>query len=69
MTPSSTPKQTLLRHDAESIAALFPDLMLEAKRVAHTVSAGLHGRRRAGPGETFWQHRPYGFGDSVNMID
>lgn len=57
------------RADAESLAALFPALMVEAERVAHTVAAGLHGRRRAGPGETFWQHRPYGFGDPVGAID
>lgn len=69
MTPLAAQQQTPLRHDAENIAALFPALMLEAERVAHTVAAGFHGRRRAGPGETFWQHRPYGFGDSVNMID
>ncbi|HOP21282.1 MAG TPA: DUF58 domain-containing protein, partial [Amphiplicatus sp.] len=57
------------RHEAEEAAALFPALMVEADRVAHTVAAGLHGRRRAGPGETFWQHRAYGFGDPVSAID
>lgn len=58
-----------VRHEAEQAAASFPALMIEAERIAHTVSAGLHGRRRAGPGETFWQHRPYAFGDSVAAID
>lgn len=58
-----------IRHQAEEAAALFPALMVEADRVAHTVAAGLHGRRRAGPGETFWQHRAYGFGDPVSAID
>jgi uncharacterized protein (DUF58 family) len=58
-----------LRAEAEQAAAQFPALMIEAERVAHTVAAGLHGRRRAGPGETFWQHRAYGFGDPVNAID
>lgn len=58
-----------LRRDAEEVAAHFPALLVEAERVAHTVAAGLHGRRRAGPGENFWQHRAYAFGDPVSTID
>lgn len=58
-----------IRHKAEDAASLFPALLIEADRIAQNVAAGLHGRRRAGPGETFWQHRPYVFGDPVNMID
>lgn len=58
-----------LRHQAEEAAALFPALMVEADRIAHTIVSGFHGRRRAGPGETFWQHRAYGFGDPVSAID
>ncbi len=67
MTPQ---KETLaVRRGAEEAAALFPALLVEAERIAQTVASGLHGRRRAGPGETFWQHRPYAFGDPVSMID
>lgn len=58
-----------IRRDAEVAAATFPALLVEAERIAQTVAAGLHGRRRAGPGETFWQHRPYSFGDPVSAID
>jgi uncharacterized protein (DUF58 family) len=58
-----------VRHDAERAASLFPAMLLEAERIAQSVSAGMHGRRRAGPGETFWQHRPYAFGDPVSSID
>lgn len=58
-----------IRRDAEAAAATFPALLVEAERIAQTVAAGLHGRRRAGPGETFWQHRPYSFGDPVSAID
>ncbi|WP_411818897.1 DUF58 domain-containing protein [Hyphococcus formosus] len=58
-----------IQHAAEDAAAHFPALLLEAERIAHSVAVGLHGRRRAGPGETFWQHRPYGFGDPVSSID
>ena len=67
MTPA---KEALsIRHEAEETAAVFPALLIEAERIAQTVTAGLHGRRRAGPGETFWQHRPYAFGDPVSAID
>lgn len=58
-----------IRHQAEEIASAFPPLLIEAERIAHTVAAGLHGRRRAGPGESFWQHRAYAFGDPVSTID
>ncbi|NKC34367.1 DUF58 domain-containing protein [Roseomonas sp. BU-1] len=30
---------------------------------------GVHGRRRSGPGEAFWQFRPYVAGDQVSRID
>ncbi|PQA89322.1 DUF58 domain-containing protein [Hyphococcus luteus] len=66
---SSGPQMLAVRHEAEKAAALFPAMLLEAERIAQSVSAGLHGRRRAGPGETFWQHRPYAFGDPVSTID
>lgn len=66
---SSGADALLVRHQAESAAALFPAMLLEAERIAQSVSTGLHGRRRPGPGETFWQHRPYAFGDPVSSID
>ncbi len=57
------------RHRAEQIAASLPPLLLAAQRVAATVMQGLHGRRRAGTGETFWQFRRYESGDSATLID
>lgn len=66
-TPSKT--REALRSEAGALAAPLPPLLIEAQRVAQSVAAGLHGRRRAGPGETFWQHRAYAFGDSVASID
>lgn len=66
---NTAPVKNVLHHEAESAAALFPALLIEAERLVQTVSAGLHGRRRAGPGETFWQHRQYSFGDAVSAID
>ena len=57
-------------HDrAESLAGNLPDLMIAADRVAATVSQGVHGRRRVGQGETFWQFRRYQWGDPVQKID
>lgn len=54
---------------AGRIAETLPGLLVEVDRVAHTVAQGLHGRRRAGPGEAFWQFRRYRPGDMPTMID
>jgi uncharacterized protein (DUF58 family) len=54
---------------AEQLGASLPPLLVEAERVASTVMPGLHGRRRAGPGEAFWQFRPYVAGDQASRID
>lgn len=54
---------------AEQLGASLPPLLVEAERVAATVMPGLHGRRRAGPGEAFWQFRPYVAGDQASRID
>lgn len=67
--PQASARREDLRREAGAAAAGLPPLLIEAERVAQTVAAGLHGRRRAGPGETFWQHRPYAFGDSAALID
>ena len=37
--------------------------------MATTVMPGVHGRRRSGPGESFWQFRPYVAGDQTSRID
>lgn len=52
-----------------ALAALMPRLILEARRVAATVIHGLHGRRRAGPGENFWQYRRFVSGESSGRVD
>ena len=54
---------------AESASRVLPPLLVEAERIAATVILGDHGRKRAGPGESFWQYRPYSFGDSTQRID
>jgi uncharacterized protein (DUF58 family) len=55
--------------EAHGLAARMPALLIEALRVAHTVAHGTHGRRRAGPGETFWQFRHYDQNDPASGID
>ncbi len=54
---------------AEALAAPLPPLLVAAERVAATVSQGVHGRRRVGQGETFWQFRRYQPGDMTSRID
>ena len=55
--------------EAHSLAATIPRLILEARRVAATVIHGLHGRRRAGSGENFWQYRRFVSGEPAGRVD
>lgn len=57
------------RGEAERLAARLPALTVGALRLATTVAQGVHGRRRVGPGTSFWQFRPYEVGDSIQRID
>lgn len=54
---------------ARALAERLPPLVVEALRVADTLTAGAHGRRRAGPGDAFWQFRPYMQGEPAQSID
>ena len=54
---------------AHSFSQKLPPLLVKAERVAATVMLGVHGRKRAGPGENFWAYRNYSFGDSTQRID
>jgi uncharacterized protein (DUF58 family) len=54
---------------AEALGERLPPLMVAAERVAATVAQGVHGRRRVGSGESFWQFRPFVQGDAVSRID
>ncbi|MBM3583245.1 MAG: DUF58 domain-containing protein [Alphaproteobacteria bacterium] len=58
-----------IRQRAEQLAAHLPPLLVAAERVAAVVAQGVHGRRRVGSGETFWQFRRYQPGDEVDRID
>ena len=54
---------------ALALAEVMPRLVLESRRVSGTLAHGLHGRRRAGPGESFWQFRPFVTGEAAARID
>lgn len=54
---------------AEALGATLPPLVVEAERVAATVMQGVHGRRRPGQGDAFWQFRPYLPGDAAARVD
>src|ERR1700758_3247525 len=55
--------------EGRTLAASMPRLILEARRVAATVIHGMHGRRRAGPGENFWQYRRFVSGEPASRVD
>ena len=54
---------------AEALASRLPPLLVAAERVAATVAQGVHGRRRVGQGDSFWQFRRFVAGDPVNRVD
>ncbi len=57
------------RQRAETLVSTVPPLLVAAERVASTVAQGVHGRRRVGIGESFWQFRQYQPGDPIQRID
>src|SRR3977135_3043210 len=57
------------REEAENLASALPPLLVEAERLTSGAWLGVHGRRKAGIGETFWQFRRYRHEDPSTMID
>jgi len=59
------------RADGESrtLAASLPRLVLEARRISASFIHGLHGRRRTGAGENFWQYRRFVSGEPSQNVD
>jgi uncharacterized protein (DUF58 family) len=66
---SETRRVLALEQQAVSLVDRMPELLMEAARIASTVAQGIHGRRRAGPGETFWQFRQYQSGENARLVD
>ncbi len=61
--------QGALRQGAESLAGAMPRISADARRASAGVMAGVHGRRRAGQGESFWQFRQFTSGEAAHRID
>ena len=59
----------MLQQNSETLAKRFPPLLVAANQVADSLMFGLHGRRRAGSGEAFWQFRRYQSTDPASLID
>jgi uncharacterized protein (DUF58 family) len=58
-----------IRHEAATLSGRLPSLVIAAHRVAQTVRHGVHGRRRAGSGDNFWQFRPFLSGEPSSRVD
>lgn len=66
---SQTDKAARLLRRGQDHGSVLPPLLVAADRIAATLAQGFHGRRQVGPGESFWQFRPYQPGDPVQAID
>jgi uncharacterized protein (DUF58 family) len=71
MAPAAHETLAVRRADGEgrTLASSLPRLVLDARRIAASVIHGLHGRRRAGSGETFWQYRHFTSGEAASSVD
>lgn len=56
------------RLEALSLAGDLPGVLLDARRLAAS-APGVHGRRRAGQGEAFWQYRDHSPEDGARLVD
>ena len=55
--------------DADLLASALDEIGVHAVELAHTVAPGLHGRRRPGIGDSFWEYRHFAEGDYAHQID
>jgi uncharacterized protein (DUF58 family) len=60
---------TLDKTIIEALDAALPAIMMDARRAAASIVMGEHGKRRAGAGDAFWQHREWSNGESIRQID
>ncbi len=67
--PSGSTQAASDARRAEALGARLPPLLVAAERVASTVAQGVHGRRRVGQGDSFWQFRRFVAGDPIARID
>ena len=57
-----------VKTQAHALVDWMPPLLLTARQIAGAVM-GVHGKRRSGPGDSFWQYRVARPGDSARQID
>lgn len=70
LTPPLGPKgDGALLSEAANLSEVLAHLSLEARQVAAQVALGIHGRRRPGTGEEFWEFRPFRAGESAARVD
>lgn len=60
---------SILTLQAEILAAKMPRLILTARKTASQLTLGLHGRKKAGMGEEFWQFRRFDPSEDMKNID
>lgn len=58
-----------IRLEAANLSARLPGLIIASRNVAQTVRHGVHGRRKAGSGDNFWQFRPFISGEPSSRVD
>lgn len=66
--PNETP-MTHIRSWAENVVRKLPPLSAPLSTKAFNTTRGIHGKRRAGSGDSFWQYRPFQTGDQQQDID
>ncbi|MFM8750500.1 DUF58 domain-containing protein [Rhabdaerophilum sp.] len=58
-----------LQREAAALSSVLEHLTVEARQVAAQLAMGIHGRRRPGPGEEFWEFRAFVPGEAAHRID
>ena len=69
MARDRAPSERRIREEATTLSARLPGLVVAARQIAYSVMHGVHGRRQSGPGETFWQFRPFLSGEPAARVD
>jgi Protein of unknown function DUF58 len=67
--PAPDPNSGLDGVVSEALEAALPAIVMDARRAAASIVMGEHGKRRAGTGDAFWQHREWTNGESIRQID
>lgn len=55
--------------DAKKRSLALEDILIDSRQASQSMMTGVHGRRRAGQGENFWQFRDYQPGEPAYRID